>query len=110
MLQSLAAGQWTGAPTVADPQPPVGGRTKSGRRWWIEHRSPGLIEYLQDAAYGRTRLGESTRRSTDTTTPLPVHLDGSALLDDIHTMLTRWVETVNLNVETLSVETLSAEE
>lgn len=52
----------------------------------------GWIENLQDAVLGRTRLGESARRSSDRTTPLMVHLDASKLLDQVHATLIRWVQ------------------
>ncbi|UXA06567.1 hypothetical protein KXD96_28295 (plasmid) [Mycobacterium sp. SMC-2] len=81
-------------------------------------RSPGFIEYLEDAKLGRTRLGESARRSNERTTPLLVRLgpdrnatretqwkgSPSELLDDLHATLARWVEVINVNAETLSTE------
>lgn len=109
MLQGLAVGQWV---------PTVQGRTKNGRPWHIEHRSPGLIEYLEDAQLGRTRLGESARRSNERTTPLPVRLgpernptaetqwrgSPSEILDNLHATLVNWVAAVNTNTETLAIE------
>lgn len=68
------------------------GRTGSGGRWWIERRTPGWLEFLEDAALGRTRLGESARRSSDLTMPLPVNLSASALLQQVHNCLARWVQ------------------
>ncbi|WP_141245660.1 hypothetical protein [Mycobacterium avium] len=76
------------------------------------HYAAGFIEYLEDAALGRTRLGESARRSNERTTPLPVRPgpDGdwrgspSELLDNLHATLINWVAVVNVNTETLSVE------
>lgn len=67
--------------------------------------APGWLELLEDAALGRTRLGESARRSSDRNTPLPVNLGASELLDDVHAMLTKWVELINTNTETLGKET-----
>lgn len=67
------------------------------------HRAAGWIEYLEDAVLGRTRLGESARRSTDLTTPLPVHLGASELLDDVHSTLAKWTAIVNTKTETLAV-------
>ena len=55
--------------------------------------APGWLEYLEDAALGRTRLGESARRSTDRNTPLPVHLGASQLLRNIEDTLLRWAHT-----------------
>lgn len=52
---------------------------------------PGQLEYLQDAAWGRTRLGESARRSTERNTPLPVNLGASQLLEDVNHTLQNWV-------------------
>ncbi|BCP29590.1 hypothetical protein [Mycobacterium intracellulare] len=90
MLQGLAIGQ----------QLPTG------------QHAAGFIEYLEDAKLGRTRLGESARRSNERTTPLPVRPgpDGdwrgspSELLDNLHTTLTQWVEVVNVRTETLAVQ------
>ena len=96
MLQGLAVGQ----------QLPTG------------QYAAGFIEYLEDAKLGRTRLGESARRSNERTTPLLVRLgpdrnatretqwkgSPSELLDDLHATLARWVEVVNVNAETLSTE------
>src|ERR1700757_3763452 len=54
----------------------------------------GWIENLEDAVLGRTRLGESARRSTDRTTPLMVHLEASRLLDNVHGVLIRWIQDI----------------
>lgn len=116
LLQGLAVGQWVGAPTHAEPEPAVGGRTKSGGRWWIEHQSPGRIDALQDEAWGRTRKGGSARRSNERTTPLPVRLgpdpnataetqwngSPSEILDNLHAVLLDWVAVVNTNTEILA--------
>ena len=59
--------------------------------------APGWLEFLEDAALGRTRLGESARRSSDHTTPLPVHIGASDLLDSIQAMLTQWIELLKLH-------------
>lgn len=56
------------------------------------HRGASWIENLQDGVWGRTRLGESARRSTDRNSPLMVHLDASRLLDNVHATLVRWVQ------------------
>lgn len=53
-------------------------------------RAPGWLEYLQDAAWGRTRLGESARRSTERNTPLPMNLGASQLLENVNGMLLTW--------------------
>lgn len=96
MLQGLAVGQ----------QLPTG------------QYAAGFIEYLEDAKLGRTRLGESARRSNERTTPLPVRLgpdpnataetqwrgSPSELLDNLHTTLIQWVAAVNTNTETLAIE------
>jgi hypothetical protein len=55
-------------------------------------RGAGWLEYLEDAALGRTRLGESARCSTERNTPLPFHLGASQLLSNVHAMLVRWVQ------------------
>lgn len=64
--------------------------------------APGWLELLEDAALGRTRLGESARRSTENNSPLPVHLDAATLLNDTHAMLTRWAQAINTTNETLT--------
>jgi hypothetical protein len=52
-----------------------------------QHREPGYLHYLEDAALGQTRLGVSVRHSTDYTTPLPYNRNASQLLDDFQTFL-----------------------
>lgn len=64
-------------------------------------RGAGWIEYLEDSAQGRTRLGESARRSTERGSPMLHNERASDLLDNVHTMLVKWVEAVNINTETL---------
>lgn len=59
--------------------------------------APGWLEYLQDAAWGRTRLGESARRSTERNTPLPVNLGASQLLENIKDMLHRWAQHITIH-------------
>jgi hypothetical protein len=76
-----------------------------------EPPAPGFIEHLEDAAWGRTRLGESARRSNERNAPLLCHLgpqgdfknSPSELLCDMTELLTRWVEIVNTAAETLAV-------
>ncbi|TXA39597.1 hypothetical protein DKM27_24615 [Mycobacterium tuberculosis variant bovis] len=117
MLQGLAIGQWVGAPTLGEPEPAVGGRTKSGGRWWIEHQSPGRIDALQDEAWGRHRKGGSApplQRTQHTparpprarckTRPPETQWAGSPteILDNLHTTLLDWVTAVNTNTETLA--------
>ena len=64
----------------------------------------GWLEFLEDAALGRTRLGESARRSTERNTPIPVNLTASQLLTNTHEMLIHWTEQINTNFETLALE------
>ena len=72
--------------------------------------TPSFLEHLEDVRYGRTKIGDSTRRSTDRTTPLPIRLgphttwDGSPaqLLTNLHHELAEWVEWVNKHHETLT--------
>ena len=59
--------------------------------------APGWLEYLEDAALGRTRLGESARRSTEHSTPLPVNLGASALLNNVKDMLHRWAQQLTIH-------------
>lgn len=54
-------------------------------------RSRPWLAALQDAATGDTRLGESTRRSTDLTSPLPYSETASGLLANVTGMLGTWV-------------------
>lgn len=77
-------------------------RTATNHATGEQRPAPGWLELLEDAALGRTRLGESARRSTERNTPLPVHLDASQLLDDTHAMLTRWTQAINTTNETLT--------
>src|SRR5271156_1103881 len=65
-----------------------------GQRLPTGQTSAGWIENLQDGVWGRTRLGESARRSTDRNSPLMVHLDASRLLDNVHAVLVRWVQDI----------------
>ena len=64
--------------------------------------TPGWLEYIEDAALGRTRLGESARHSTDTTSPMPVNLTASQIYEDTHAMLQKWAETISTKTETLT--------
>lgn len=95
MLTGLAHGDWI--PTGS------AGRTASGGAWCIERRHPGWLEHLEDAVLGRTRLGESARRSTERNTPIPVNLGASQLLDDTHALLAHWCETISTKTETLTI-------
>lgn len=67
-------------------------------------RGIGFIEALEDAALGRTRLGESARRSSEKGSPMLHNERASELLDNVHSMLLRWVEAVNINTETLEAK------
>lgn len=53
-----------------------------------------LIDRLTEKALGQTREGESVRRSSDLTTPMPCNLSASADLDRVHAMLVRWVQDI----------------
>jgi hypothetical protein len=64
-------------------------------------RAPGWLEFLEDSALGRTRLGESARRSTEKGSPMLHNERASDLYNNIHNMLQHWVEVVNLGAETL---------
>lgn len=77
-------------------------RTNTNRETGETRPAPGWLELLEDAALGRTRLGESARRSTDRNTPLPVNLGASELLEATTAMLGRWVELINTHCETLA--------
>jgi hypothetical protein len=57
-------------------------------------RSRPLLVCLADSALGDTRQGESERRSSDRTTPLPFHDGSSMLLDAVHATLVRWVQDI----------------
>jgi hypothetical protein len=79
------------------------------------YQTAGYIEWLQDKKLGRTRLGESARRSSERSRPLPVHTgprgdwvgSPSEMLDNVHNVLMRWVEVVNVRFETLSIQEVS---
>jgi hypothetical protein len=64
-------------------------------------RAAGWIEFLEDACHGKTRLGESARRSSEKGSPMLHNERASDLLDNVHEMLIRWVTAVNTNTETL---------
>lgn len=64
-------------------------------------RAAGWIEYLEDACHGKTRLGESARRSSEKGSPMLHNERASELLGNVHNMLLKWVEAVNVNAETL---------
>jgi hypothetical protein len=64
-------------------------------------RGAGWLENLEDAAWGRTRLGESARRSSEKGSPMLHNERASDLLENVHDMLLRWVDVVNTNAETL---------
>lgn len=86
----------------------VGQRLPSGQH------AAGFLEYLEDAVLGRTRLGESARRSSECSRPALVRLTNneadsfagspSELLDNVHAMLERWAETISLHTETMTIE------
>jgi hypothetical protein len=65
------------------------------------HRGAGWLEFLEDACNGKTRLGESARRSSEKGSPMLHNERASDLLNNVHDMLIRWVETININTETL---------
>lgn len=56
--------------------------------------SAGWIDYLDDAAHGQTRLGESARRSTEKGSPLMVNLRASELLTYAHSVLLEWTRDI----------------
>jgi hypothetical protein len=57
-------------------------------------RSRPWLQCLEDAALGDTRLGESARRSTDRTTPVPFGEKASDLLADVYSVLAGWFQTI----------------
>lgn len=62
-LKSLAEGPYI---------PAVGGKTRSGGKWTIERRSPGLLANLEDVVLRRTRIGGSPghrKRGDEITAP-----------------------------------------
>lgn len=66
-------------------------RTETNIRTGETRPAPGWLALLHDAATGDTRLGESTRRSTDLTSPLPYSETASGLLANVTGMLGTWV-------------------
>ena len=81
----------------------LAGRTATNTLTGYSRPADGWIELLEDAALGRTRLGESARRSTEKGSPMLHHPKASQLLDDVHGMLLHWVAAVNANTETLTI-------
>ena len=77
----------------------VGWRVDNGHR---AYTSGSYLEFLADAVHGKTRLGESARRSTDKTSPLMAHLKASELFADATHTLSMWAQTVSLATETLT--------
>lgn len=75
----------------------VGQELPNGRR------AAGWLEFLEDAALGRTRLGESARRSTERGSPMLHSARHSDLYNDVTDMLLRWVDAVNTNAEQLGM-------
>ena len=65
------------------------------------HHGQSWIENLEDVVYGKTRQGESARRSTEHSAPLLVNLEASATLDDITNMLWKWIGAINTSTETM---------
>lgn len=81
----------------------LAGRTATNNLTGYSRPAEGWIGALEDAALGRTRLGESARRSTERGSPMLHHPKSSQLLDDIHGMLLHWVTMINVNAETLTI-------
>lgn len=86
MLRRLAEGPYV--PANAQ------GRTRSGGRWYIERRSPGLIENLADHAVGKSKLGEPSKRTKSDEVPLPFNGRASDLLDGVRNTLSTIVRDV----------------
>jgi hypothetical protein len=103
MITNLADGLPLGVPSEAPPE-------RDG------DRSIPLLEALQDAAWGRTRLGQSARRSSENSRPAPCRLTNhptdsfagspSELLDQAHATLEKWVETIRATTQTVAKEEL----
>lgn len=55
------------------------------------HYAKGWLDFLHDEAVGDTRKGESARRSSDLTTPMPVNLKASELYNQVGNTLTTCV-------------------
>ena len=56
------------------------------------HYAKGWLEYLEDAAWGDTRLGISVRRSTEHAGPLPFAAKASNLLLQANNTLSRIIQ------------------
>lgn len=78
----------------------VGGRTKSGGKWYIERRTPGLLANLDDVVLRRTRIGTGggghRKRGDEISAPFEPdtdngrrtrQADASALLDAVRNSL-----------------------
>jgi len=55
---------------------------------------PMWLNYLHDAAVGQTRLGESERRSSDQSTPMPVNISASELYSQVSMTLFRILQDI----------------
>lgn len=70
-----------------------------GGGWHLEndhrgYQSASWLEFLEDVALGKTRLGESARRSTEPGSPMLVNLTASQLLQNMCNMLNMWTRRI----------------
>lgn len=57
--------------------------------------SPGWLELLADAATGQTRMGDNGPRTSSDEQPMVVNLKASGLLNEVHTVLSRWCRDIS---------------
>lgn len=74
-------------------------RCQDDLREWLQDL-PRWLEYLDDAAHGQTRLGESARRSSEKGSPMLVNLRASELLTYAHSVLLEWTRDLTGTTET----------
>lgn len=63
-----------------------------------------MLEQLEIEALGQSKKGESSRRSSDQTSPVLYHERACELRDKAHDVLYKWLSAISLNNETLGQE------
>lgn len=63
--------------------------------------APPMLEQLEIEALGQSKKGESSRRSSDQTSPVLYHERACDLRDKAHDVLYKWLSAISLDNETL---------
>jgi hypothetical protein len=66
--------------------------------------APPMLEQLEIEALSMSKKGESSRRSSDQTSPLLYHERACELRDKAHDILYKWLAAISLDNETLGQE------